>query len=70
MVLPDRTAEWQSAVDPDSQCALGACEHIVHERSSNNVRIPQAILVRPNMSVDLLIHDVCHFEDSALNLFA
>ena len=70
MVLPDRTAGWQFALDPDSQCVLGASEHIVNERTSDKVRLLKAILGMPNMTVDLLIHDdACHFEDTALHLW-
>ena len=64
-VLPDRTAGWQFVLDPVSQRLLGACEHLVNERSSDKARLLQAVLAMPNMKVDLIIHDdACHLEES------
>ena len=64
VVLPDRTAGWQFAVDPVSRAVLGACEHPVNERTTDKVELLQSVLSMPNMQVDLLIHDdACHFEN-------
>ncbi|CAE7254735.1 unnamed protein product [Symbiodinium sp. CCMP2592] len=69
-VLPDRTAGWQFVLDPSSQRLLGACEHLVNERSSDKVRLLQAVLDMPNMKVDLIIHDdACHLEESVVAFF-
>ena len=62
-VLPDRTAGWQFALDPQTGKVLGAYEHTVNERNEDKAALLQHVLSMPNVHADLLVHDdACHFE--------
>ena len=63
LVLPQRTAGWHFAVDPDSRRILGAVEHIQNECNKDKVRLLKTVMHMPGIHADLLIHDdICHFQ--------
>ena len=63
VVLPQRTAGWQFAVDPSSRRVLGAIEHVQNENNLDKVRLLKGVMKMELVKADLLIHDdICHFE--------
>ena len=58
--LPQRTAGWQFALDPESRKVLGAKEHISNESHADKAKL---LRTTSNVKPDVLIHDdMCHFE--------
>ena len=63
LVLPQRTAGWQFAVDPSSRRMLGAIEHCQNENNAEKAKLLSAVMGMDKVEADLLIHDdACHFE--------
>eukprot|EP00439_Symbiodinium_sp_Y106_P029175 s1115_g3.t1 len=63
LVLPQRTAGWQFAVDPSSRRMLGAIEHCQNENNAEKAKLLSAVMGMDKVEADSLIHDdACHFE--------
>ena len=61
--LPQRTAGWHFAVDPDSRRVLGAVEHVQNECNADKITLLKPVLSMQNVTATLLIHVTCgHFE--------
>ena len=58
LALPQRTAGWQVALDPDSRRVLGAAEHLSKENMVDKITLVTKVL-QMGVNADLLIHDDC-----------